>query len=87
LDYKHRIRAQYRFYSQDLINNLFTHTYTRIELIQHDLGITRVTATRYLEQLAQGGFVRKQKIGRHNDYINQPLYDLLTDARRTGGER
>jgi len=87
LDYKHRIRAQYRFYSQDLINNLFTHTYTRIEFIQHDLGITRVTATRYLEQLAQGGFVRKQKIGRHNYYVNQPLYDILTDAKRTGGER
>jgi len=28
LDYKHRIRAGYKFYSQDLINNLFMHPYT-----------------------------------------------------------
>jgi len=86
LDYKHRIRKQYHFYSQDLINNLFTHPYTKIEFIQHDLGVTRVTATGYLERLAQGGFVRKQKIGRNNYYINQPLFDILTDAKRTGGE-
>jgi hypothetical protein len=25
MDYKHRIRASYKFYSQDLINNLFNH--------------------------------------------------------------
>jgi hypothetical protein len=34
LDYKHRIRERYRFYSQDLINNLFSHPYTKIEFIQ-----------------------------------------------------
>jgi len=26
---QHRIRNQYKFYSQDLINNLFTHPYTQ----------------------------------------------------------
>ena len=30
-DYKSRIRTSYRFYSQDLLNNLFRHPYTRIE--------------------------------------------------------
>lgn len=30
-EYKHRIRAGHKFYSQDLINNLFTHPYTKIE--------------------------------------------------------
>src|SRR5262249_36746046 len=29
LDVKHRIRKCYKFYSQDLINNLFTHPYTK----------------------------------------------------------
>jgi hypothetical protein len=32
MDYKHRIRAQYRFYSQDRTNNLFSHPYTWIKL-------------------------------------------------------
>jgi Fic family protein len=78
LDYKHRIRANYKFYSQDLINNLFSHPYTKIEFIQKDLKVSRLTATRYLDLLADGGFVQKQKIGRSNYYINRPLYAILT---------
>jgi Fic family protein len=78
LDYKHRIRAKYRFYSQDLINNLFSHPYTKIEFIVNDLKVSRLTATRYLDALADGGFVEKQKIGRHSYYINQPLFRILT---------
>ena len=35
-DYKHRIRDGYRFYSQDLINNLFMHPYTKIEFVQRE---------------------------------------------------
>src|SRR5690606_17780900 len=66
LDYKHRIRAKYRFYSQDLINNLFFHPYTKIELIQNDLKVSRVTATRYLDALAEDGLLERQKVGRHS---------------------
>ena len=76
-DYKHRIRAAHRFYSQDLINNLFSHPYTRIEFIERDLGVTRVTATRYLDKLAEEGFLFKRKIGRASYYVNPPLYRIL----------
>lgn len=78
LDYKHRIRAKHHFYSQDLINNLFSHPYTKIEFIQSDLGVSRPTATGYLEALAADGFLHKRKIGRSNFYINVPLYSILT---------
>ncbi len=78
LDYKHRIRANHHFYSQDLINNLFSHPYTKIEFIQSDLGVSRPTATAYLEALAADGFLHKRKIGRSNFYINVPLYSILT---------
>ncbi len=78
LDYKHRIRAQHRFYSQDLINNLFSHPYTKIEFIQADLKVSRLTATKYLEALAVDGFLEKRKVGRSNYYINVPLYGILT---------
>jgi hypothetical protein len=44
MDYKYRIRDSYKFYSQDLINNLFMHSYTKIEFIQHDLQVLRLTA-------------------------------------------
>ena len=43
-DYKKRIREQYRFYSQDLLNNLFCHPYTKIEFLERDLKISRQTA-------------------------------------------
>ena len=36
-DYKHRIRANYTFYSEDLINNLFSHPYTRIQFVESEL--------------------------------------------------
>jgi Fic family protein len=76
-DYKQRIRAGYKFYSQDLINNLFMHPYTKIEFVQRDLGVSRITATKYLEALTDGGFVQKQKIGRGNYYVNIALNAVL----------
>ncbi len=77
LDYKHRIRAGHKFYSQDLINNLFTHPYTKIEFVQRDLQVSRITATKYLDALSEGGFVKKQKMGRSNYYVNISLNEIL----------
>lgn len=85
LDTKKRIRERYPFYSQDLINNLFSHPYTKIGFIQHDLGVSRVTATKYLEQLVDGGFLDKHKIGRSNYYINRRLFDVLAGERMRNG--
>jgi Fic family protein len=85
-DYKHRIREGYKFYSQDLINNLFSHPYTKIEFVQNDLKVSRLTATKYLDALAEGGFLHKQKIGRSNYYINLALNPILTGEAMQGGE-
>ena len=67
-----------KLYSQDLLNNLFRYPYTKIEFIERELGVSRPTATKYLEQLTSAGLVRKQKMGRSNFYINEPLYALLS---------
>lgn len=83
MDFKQRIRAGYKFYSQDLINNLFSHPYTKIEFIQNDLGVSRLTATKYLDALVAGGFLHKRKIGRNNYYINLPLFEILTGVENT----
>ncbi len=69
-DTQQRIRSGYKFYSQDLITSLFMHPYTKIEFIERDLQVTRLTATKYLEALTEGGFLQKQKAGRSNYYIN-----------------
>jgi Fic family protein len=79
LDYKHRIReALPKIYSQDLINNIFSHPYTKIQFVENDLGVSRLTATKYLDRLTESGFLVKQKVGRVSYYINTPLYEILT---------
>ncbi len=77
---KHRMRSELpKIYSQDLLNNLFRHPYTRIAYVQEDLGVSRPTATTYLDSLAEKGFVSKHRAGRSNYYINLPLVDCLTN--------
>jgi Fic family protein len=78
METKRNIRASYKFYSQDLINNLFDHPYTKVEFIERDLKVSRLTATKYLEVLVKGGFLQKQKVGRTNFYINPALTSILT---------
>ncbi len=77
-DYKMRIRKEFpRMYSQDLLNNLFRHPYTKIEFLMNELLVSRLTATKYIDALVEKGFLEKQKIGRSNFYINMPLYNLF----------
>ena len=76
-DYKNLLRDNYKFYSQDLLNNLFKHPYTKIEFIEKDLGVSRITASKYLNQLAKDGLLRKEKLGTGNYYINEKLIEIL----------
>jgi Fic family protein len=79
-DYKHRIRKEFsKIYSQDLINNLFKHPYTKIEFLMEDLNIGRITATKYLNLLVENGFLNKFKLEKSNFYVNKPLYDLFKE--------
>lgn len=75
--HKQRIRRDYRFYSQDLINNIFRHPYTKVAFLERDLNVSRATATRYLDTLAKDGILDKHRLGRENYYINHQLVALL----------
>lgn len=80
-DYKRRLRTDLpRLYSQDLLNNLFRHPYTKIEFIENELRVTRKTASRYLNQLVGKGYLRLIKIGRTNFYLNDPLIELFLNV-------
>ena len=68
----------YKFYSQELLNNMFKHPYTKIEFIVRDLGVSRITAANYLNKLAEDGVLRKEKLGTGNYYVNEKLFALLT---------
>lgn len=78
LEYKQIIRSnQPKIYSQDLLNNLFRHPYTKIEYIMNDLQVSRLTATRYLTLLTELSVLEKIKLGRTNYYLNSRLFALL----------
>lgn len=69
---------EFAFYSQDLINNLFTHPYTKVTFVEQELGVSRITATKYLNTLAEYGMLRKIRVGRSNYFINVRLFEILS---------
>jgi len=76
--YKVRMRNELpKIYRQELLNNLFSHPYTKIDFVMRDLGVSRITATKYLELLVKHEFLVKEKVGRVNFYINKPLFELF----------
>jgi len=77
MKHKQHLRASHKFYSQDLLNNIFCHPYTKVAFLERDLDVSRATATRYLDALSADGTLRKQRMGRENYYINHELVDML----------
>jgi len=78
--HKHKLRRDLpKIYSQDLLNNLFRHPYTKIEFVMADLAVSRPTATRYLDELTAINILHKHKLGKDNYYVNHELYDLLAN--------
>jgi len=76
-DCKVKIRSETQIYSQDLLNILFRHPYTKIGYVTKDLRVHRNTARKYLEELVQVGLLSKHKLWKENYYINQPLFEFL----------
>ena len=77
-NYKFKVRELLKkSYSHELLNNLFSHPYTKIEFVMADVGVTRLTATSYLDKLVQAKLLEKLKSGRYNYYLNIPLINLL----------
>jgi Fic family protein len=80
--YKHKIRSELpKIYSQDLLNNLFRHPYTKIEFVMEDLMLERRTAAKYLNALSDLGLLRKEKLGKSNYYLNLSLIELFVNAK------
>jgi Fic family protein len=54
--------------------------HTKIEFIERDLNVKRITATKYLDALVGDNLLKKEKLGRTNYYINTALYTILTNT-------
>ena len=77
LERKAFIRGKHKFYSQDLLNCIFSYPYTKTAFLEAALKVSRPTAARYLDELAASGVLEKRRLSRENYYINQKLFDLL----------
>lgn len=84
-EYKGILRPAFgRVYKHDLINHLFSQPYTKIDHLVKALGVSRLTASKYLCKIVELGLMEKNKIGRSNYYINKKLVDLLVNHMEIG---
>ena len=80
-NHKHKMREELpKIYSQDLLNNLFRHPYTKIDFVMQELQVTRKTAMKYLEEFVRIGLLSKHKKWKENYYMNDALFDLLLNV-------
>ena len=81
METKHRLRNELpKVYSQDLLNNLFRHPYTKIEFLMEEVDCSRPTASKYLQSLVGIGILSEHKVGRSKFFVNDPLYALLVSV-------
>ncbi len=75
---KEKLRAELpKIYSKDLLEILFMHPYTKINVIENSLQVTRKTASSYLNQLEDVGVLQEVKLGRNKFFVNKKLFELL----------
>ena len=84
--YKHDLRdKQPKIYSQDLINNIFRHPYTKIDFVSNELQVNRKTASKYLDVLVDMALLSKHRLGKENYYLNDRLFELLLNVGGSHG--
>ncbi len=77
-DFKSVLRPKFgKQYRHELLNNLFFHPYTKVEFLEKELMISRVTAQRYLNLMMETGLIDRVKIGKAYYYIIVPLMNLF----------
>ena len=81
-DYKIRLKAVLgKNYRHELLNNLFSHPYTKIEFLEKELEVSRFTASRILDKIVKEGILEKAKRGKSNYFLNTSLIALLAKSK------
>ncbi|WP_242943842.1 Fic family protein [Peptoclostridium litorale] len=69
-----------KIYSRELVDLLFYEFYTKISYIEDGIGVSRKTASKYLSELEEEGFLVSEKIGRERIYLNKNLFEIVRKA-------
>lgn len=86
-DFKAILRPKFgKQYRHELLNNLFFHPYTKVEFLEKEMQVSKITANRYLNTLIETELVDRVKIGRSYYYINRPLINLLMSVSDSNNE-
>ena len=63
---------------EGFVELLFKWPYCKISIVERELACSRITATRYLNEMENLGLLEREKIGREYYYINTKLMALLS---------
>lgn len=74
-------------YSKELVDLIFFEFYTKIAYIEDGLGVSRKTASKYLSNLEEEGFLVSKKIGRERIYLNNELFKIVQYAGQKNKEK
>ena len=75
---KEKLKAELpKIYSKDLLEVLFIHPYTKIDMLVDNLDLHRETAGKHLKDIEKIGILKAVKLGRNVFYVNVKLFELL----------
>lgn len=66
-----------KYYSKELVELLFEQPYCKIENVTSRLGVSRLTASKYLKGLEKTGTLKSKRVWKETLFINSQLFDLL----------
>lgn len=75
---KQKIREHHKkIYSADLVESLFSYPIVTPMKLSREMGVHYTTATRWLEELLDGGFLTEQKSGKYRLFVNKSLLKAM----------
>ena len=77
MEYKATIKKNFKFYTHELINAIFSWPCITIDAFSKELNLHRHTATSHLNKLVEAKLLIKTKKGIINYYLNHRLVDIL----------
>ncbi len=81
-NFKKLLKIDYpNLYSADLVNALFKYPIINPGKLAEELGVHRVTASRYLKEMTAKGLLRETKLGTYHLYINHRLLDVMHNKK------